>query len=726
MRGAERPANVRWTRPFLETLKPLGQDAARQMFIDITDDIHRTEDIDKILLLVDNMPLAIDLIANLVDSEGMSSVLSRWETQRTSIFSDGYDTTSNLGLSILLSLSGPRMISSPHALDLLSLLSILPNGLSDVELLQSKFPLENILSCKSTLLRTALAYTNGQKRLKVLAPVREYVEKNHPPKLSVIHPLSEHYKELLALHQKYHGTLSYSGVMGRVASNFSNIQNVLLQCLSSDRSNLPEIIRSSCELISYSRLAGHGHLSLMDRIPGFLQSTDHKLEVYFIIQTLEGWNYWSIPNAKELIDRALEHFKHFHDPDMQCELSLDISLSSPADTALGQFYNVVAHYHSRVRRDHCAAIQFCQASLALAISTGSLDRQSNTLQQLAFIKTNSGDYSGATKDASESQRVAKIAGNLYIEARALRVEVICCNIFGSYSRCISLLERAIHLLDLCGLSASALHYDIRTGLADVHRCKSEYAEARIIQIHILRDVSADQNPYQHGFALLNMSQIDVEIGASEDDVKRNLATAVTLFRRMNYSDGIMFCDILKAVLALQQGDFSAARRLFQSCLSSAWGQDTDATAYCLEKLGTFYQWGPTDQESFPWTVTFLAYSYKSKQRLELHKALQFLGDVFRAQGDQETAVSLFLVALDGFTQMDVHRSRGECMVQLGNISKGTGDVHKAVELWETAKQLLDRSSQRKQLAELDLKLASLSDNQQDESTLLSFRNTHTD
>jgi hypothetical protein len=40
------------------------------------------------------------------------------------------------------------MRSIPQALDLLSLLSMLLDGLSDVELLQSQFPLENVLSCK--------------------------------------------------------------------------------------------------------------------------------------------------------------------------------------------------------------------------------------------------------------------------------------------------------------------------------------------------------------------------------------------------------------------------------------------------------------------------------------------------------------------------------------------------------------------------------------------------
>jgi hypothetical protein len=61
-------------------MKPLSQNAARQTFIDIADDIHETKDIDKLLHLTDNMPLAIDLIANLVNSEGIPNVLT-WNCQ---------------------------------------------------------------------------------------------------------------------------------------------------------------------------------------------------------------------------------------------------------------------------------------------------------------------------------------------------------------------------------------------------------------------------------------------------------------------------------------------------------------------------------------------------------------------------------------------------------------------------------------------------------------------
>ncbi|KAJ7873210.1 P-loop containing nucleoside triphosphate hydrolase protein [Mycena leptocephala] len=123
MRGAERPDRVAWTRPFLLPLKPLAQSAARQTFIDIADGIHDPEEVDRVLSLTDNMPLAISLVAHLVDAEGCSNVLSRWENEKTSLISDGYDRQSNLDLSISLSLSSPRLQSYPHSQNLLSLIN---------------------------------------------------------------------------------------------------------------------------------------------------------------------------------------------------------------------------------------------------------------------------------------------------------------------------------------------------------------------------------------------------------------------------------------------------------------------------------------------------------------------------------------------------------------------------------------------------------------------------
>jgi tetratricopeptide (TPR) repeat protein len=377
------------------------------------------------------------------------------------------------------------------------------------------------------------------------------------------------------------------------------------------------------------------------------------------------------------------------------------------ETASGRFYETIAHYH-RGNGDQVAALKFCQSGLALATSIGSSERQSSAFGHLAWIKITSGNFLGAKEDALKSQRAAKIAGNIYTEASALDAEATCWFLLGSYGRCLSLLQRATHHLDLCGMLGGSVHSAIINTQAEVHRCKSEYVEARNIQIQNLHDSSMDLSPYHHALALSNIAQIDVEIGGSEDDIQQNIGKAALLFHRFNYSIGLAWCDMYRAALDVQQGNFSTARSQFQKCLRHTWGNDPEGLMYCLEKLGAVEQWSPADRILFNWPVVFLVNSFKLKQRLQLHKALQFLGGVFQAQGDQESAINLLTVALDGFTQMDVHRSRAECMARLGDISKVNGDDFKAAKLWETARPLFERSSQQKQLTELNAKLAKLS------------------
>ncbi|KAJ7455046.1 hypothetical protein FB451DRAFT_1516636, partial [Mycena latifolia] len=195
MRGAEWPTKVRWTRPFLSPLKPLSDLAARDIFFDITEDVHDSKDVDEVLSLTDNMPLAVDLIAHAVECEGScSTVLARWQTEKTSLLSTGNDRKSNMDTSIAISLSSSRM--STGAKNLLSVLSILPDGLSDVELLQSQLSIQDIMTCKATLLATSLVYIDDKRRLKSLVPIREHMQCFCPPSPLLFHPLQRYFHQL--------------------------------------------------------------------------------------------------------------------------------------------------------------------------------------------------------------------------------------------------------------------------------------------------------------------------------------------------------------------------------------------------------------------------------------------------------------------------------------------------------------------------------------------------
>lgn len=319
MRGAERPAKVQWTRPFLHPLKPLTQEAARQTFIDVADDIHDIKDVDKVLSLTGHMPLAIDLISHLVAEDGCSNVLSRWDNNTTSLLSVGYDRRSNLDISIAMSLSSPRIASQPQAQDLLSLLSILPDGLSDVELRQSEIPIKNILSCKAALLRTSLAYSDDNKRLKALAPIREYMQKIHPPSSCLSDPLLEHFHDLLDLYRNSSGKVANEWIIPRITSNLANIQNILLSGLRKENLELTRTIECTLAFGSFCRVTTRPGIQLMDRLPDFFpRPRNHKLEIQFITESFRSWADRPILNPKALVDEALELFQRLDNPFLQC------------------------------------------------------------------------------------------------------------------------------------------------------------------------------------------------------------------------------------------------------------------------------------------------------------------------------------------------------------------------------------------------------------------------
>jgi hypothetical protein len=167
------------------------------------------------------------------------------------------------------------------------------------------------------------------------------------------------------------------------------------------------------------------------------------------------------------------------------------------------------------------------------------------------------------------------------------------------------------------------------------------------------------------------------------------------------------CDVILADLHLREGNLLAAKTILVRCLKVTLSYSQMQTR-CLEQLGDASCWGGSDGMS-NWTTVFLVHSLKRTEKLGIYKALKFLGDVFLSQNDEPTAISLFTVALEGFTQMDVHHSRAECMLRFGDIAMGHGDPLKAVEFWERARPLFERSLQAKQVQHINERLADISD-----------------
>jgi tetratricopeptide (TPR) repeat protein len=243
--------------------------------------------------------------------------------------------------------------------------------------------------------------------------------------------------------------------------------------------------------------------------------------------------------------------------------------------------------------------------------------------------------------------------------------------------------------------------------AEVHKCKSEYSEAWTIQNKILQ-FSPNRSAYRQALALLNWAEIAVSIGVQRHEVQRNIDHARSILIALDVKPFIICCDTILADLYLREKDLTAAKRLFKNCLKSAL-EHSEIKLFCLERLGNASSWGAN--ESTPgWTTIFLIHSLKLKAKLRVYKALQFFGQMFLAQKDEATAISLFTVALEAFTYMDVHQSRAECMLRLGDISCRRGDLLKATKLWESARPLFERSSQAKEVQCVDERLSCVGSN----------------
>jgi tetratricopeptide (TPR) repeat protein len=316
-----------------------------------------------------------------------------------------------------------------------------------------------------------------------------------------------------------------------------------------------------------------------------------------------------------------------------------------------------------------------------------------------------GDHSAAQVHAKEAQRLALISADLYREAQALGIEATCCYTLGNYAKAISLCIRARNLLGLCAMSGGSLDHNIMNTKAEIHRLKSEYVEARSVHTRILEGTTI-QDPYNYGIALLNVAEIDVMVGAPKDGVQRNCDRARKLLDTVGNVEGVTMCDVILADLYLREGNSLAAKNILKRCLKMTL-EDSEGRTYCLGRLGDTSCWGCL-HGMWSWTTVFLVHSLKRKEKLGTYQALQFLGDVFLSQNDEHTATNLFVVALEGFTQMDVHRSRAECMLRLGDISMGNSDLLKAVEFWESARPLFERSSQAKQVQGIDERVANIS------------------
>ncbi|KAJ6477743.1 hypothetical protein C8R45DRAFT_934398 [Mycena sanguinolenta] len=370
---------------------------------------------------------------------------------------------------------------------------------------------------------------------------------------------------------------------------------------------------------------------------------------------------------EQMITEGISHFEHINDHVLECRKS-----------------------------DLQGALELSSKAQELSQFSGDINEKCRVLLHIARLEADHGGYSTAQKYASEAEHLSELSADLYHNASALFIQAVCFAFLGNYHKSMVQLHQAKEILEICGMSGGLLDCRVKLQQAEIHFLKSEYTQARSMFNDIAETTFQAQQLVQYTSACENIAYVDIQIGAASADIWKNLALIGDICRSQ-------VLQMIEACMHLRENTFELARLAFQECLHSP---TAEIESLCLEHLANIKAWPATIEQS-NWPVIYLAFAYKVEEKLALHKALLFLGDVFIASQDESTAFTLYTVALQGFKHMDVHQKQAECMLRLGDLAHAHEDAVAASIHWKAARPLFERSSQTKEVAQIDSKLAAI-------------------
>ena len=255
VRGQQRPQGVAWREPVV--IPPLDLPAARQAFVAVAGQRFCSDPrLDDLVNVVDRVPLAITLLAYQAEGQpNLDGLWGRWQTERTKMLqrAGGADRLTNLELSLELSISGPRMNDVARAL--LSLLGLLPDGIAwqDLDYL---LPGQGAVAA-ADLRRVGLALDDDKNaRLRVLAPVREFVHHHLVPGEADMNRAVDHYLSLAEVLGNQVGFEGGAEAATRLAPEINNLESMILIALN--RPELDRSVRSARAPAEFIRLTGLG------------------------------------------------------------------------------------------------------------------------------------------------------------------------------------------------------------------------------------------------------------------------------------------------------------------------------------------------------------------------------------------------------------------------------------------------------------------------------------
>ncbi|HEU4881231.1 MAG TPA: tetratricopeptide repeat protein [Longimicrobium sp.] len=398
LRGYSRPMGVRWRQAIEPRSLPL--DDARNVFLAIAGQQFANDtNLDRLLRALDGVPLAITLMANAAEGQpDLADTWARWERERTKMLqrAGGTDRLLNIEASYEISIQGPR--TTDEARRLLSILGFLPGGVARGDI-EAVFPGHGTRAA-ALLRQVGLAFDEAN-RLRLLAPLREYVHREHLPDADDLQTALLHFSGLASLGEKA-GFEGGAEAIARLIPEIENIENTIKQLLDGPASS--GAIEAAISLGQFARFTGLG--------------TTVPLEKAIEIASIRGHDKLSARCHAYVGDIALARSDHER---ARTRYEEALALYKGVGDILGEA-NCIASLGDIAleRSDHESARTRYEEALPLYRSVGNILGEANCITRLGDIALESFDHERARARYEEALLLYRGVGNILGEANCIQ------------------------------------------------------------------------------------------------------------------------------------------------------------------------------------------------------------------------------------------------------------------------------------------------------------------
>ncbi len=541
LRGASRPVGVRWRQSIQPPILPLRD--ARKVFLSITGDQFADDPhLDRLLRALDGVPLAITLMANAAEGQpDLADTWTRWETERTRMLqrAGGTDRLLNIEASYEISIAGPRM--TDEARRLLAILGFLPGGVAHGDI-DAVFP-EYGVRAAAVLRQVGLAFDEAH-RLRLLAPLREYVQREHPPQADDLQAALSHYLGLATSLGEKTGKVGGAEAVARLTPEAENIEAAIVWSLDTDSRTAFE---AAINLGEFARFTGLGTTAPLENA-AMKAKADDAVDLAARCCSRVG----DIALARSEHESARTHYEEAF---LLYRRVGDGGGEAHCIKCLGDIaFARSDHEHARARYEE---------ALPLYKRIGGTLGEANCIKGLGGVALEHSDYERARIRFEEALLLYRRVGDTLGETNCIKSLGDIARDCSDYESARTRYEEALPLYRRLGGTLGEADCikglgDIAQGCFDLETARVSYEEARLLYRRV-GDIRGEAN------CIKNLG--NVALGRSDlENAYIRYEEALTLYRRLNSVLGEANCMARLGEIAVARFDPETARARFEEAL----------------------------------------------------------------------------------------------------------------------------------------------------------------